>query len=250
MSNGLIPFKPSCIKLMDQHPKFQKIFNVLFDNTQYYTRQQVIDAIDRIITKWKTLRQDRPLYVLLTMNKIGSEHYLYYHFKNMLPPHEIISNPDIKINGGELVMIDDWCLSGNNLASSFEQIMYQIKDQVKDLIFTGIFAIATQSCLSTIRSVLHSSYPTISGKGHVYSDVKVERFDHILKNSGQEFDPQLLNDFMKTFSPDIESFAFPVHLEYKVANQFGSYPTIYLMCREPPDRHFMTEVKTFFNLNK
>ncbi len=252
LKRGLLFSKPTCVQLVKKYPQFAEIFEILFNNTQYYTRQQVSGAITRQIHRWLHERQPLPLFVILTSGKIGSEHYFYYHFKDQLPKHQIISNEtefakELSVyEAMEVLFLDDWCLSGVNTAGSFESIAYKNLKQLqsKSMMFTSIFAISTLLCSQTLESLLADSYSNVTSR--IYSDVIVERFDVILKNSGQIFDHKLLTEFTKTFSPDTEDFAFPIHLDYKVANQFGSYPTIYLMCRDPPNKDFIKEVEEYF----
>ena len=69
----------------------------------------------------------------------------------------------------------------------------------------------------------------------------IRNFGDILRENN--IDEELINDFSLEFSPDIENTAFSVHLEYKIANQFGSYPTIYEDSRlVKPDKSFMKEI--------
>lgn len=43
-------------------------------------------------------------------------------------------------------------------------------------------------------------------------------------------DLTLFDEFIKKFNPDTHYTSYPIHLEYKIANRFGSFPSIYSKC--------------------
>lgn len=81
---------------------------------------------------------------------------------------------------------------------------------------------------------------------HVYFTDKIERFDKIFKRNN--ISKELSQQFYNTFNPDSEEPTYPIHLDYKISNNFGSYPNIYLRCRDIPIKNFMKETEDYFKL--
>ena len=218
-----------CELFISNNMKFIDILVRLFEYTQYFTTEQVKNGIIKLVNKWKIDRKDIPLYVNINAenNKIGSEYWLYTIVKDILPEHNIINtqllNECIE-SEIEILSIDDWCLSGVNMAVNTDELLYKHTCKSK-INYTYIFYIFTNGCSETLTSV-SKSY-NIS-KNILYEQF-VEQFNPLLEDNEQN--NKLIKEFLETFSPDVDDFSYPVILEYKVANQFGSFPEIYKKCR-------------------
>lgn len=173
-------------------------------------------------------------------DKYGSEHYYYDIFKDLLPEHELLTEPSIVEENCEILFIDDWILSGSNFMSIFESIFYDNYcksngNNNKLNCVINIITFVSGDFLEYFYEVL-TSYNGILTSFLFYS-YKAYLLNYYLPTTINE---QLKYDFCKQFSPDTNEFAYTVHFDYKIANQFGSYPEIYTYCRTiKPDKSFM-----------
>jgi len=267
-------------KMMDKYPQFEEIFELLYKNTQYFTTKQVLKSLELNINKWESERKDNKLYVVLSLNKnykgeVGSEEYFYHKFKHLLPYHDLLlfdhnNLPNKTIDkDAEYLFLDDWSLSGTNLSGNIDRLtqMYKIQNYlIRDGLFVEDWKLSDFDILEYI-SKLKSTQEFLESKrednfeitvilsiitetakeiiedmaDNIYYTYMVPNLGDILRENN--IDEELINDFSLEFSPDIESTSFPIHLEYKIANQFGSYPTIYEHSRlVKPDKSFMREI--------
>jgi hypothetical protein len=204
--------------------KYAEIIGEIISHTQYFTLSQVTIMLRRSIERWLSTRSPKPLYVCHTSLKLGSEDYFYNLFKHLLPKHRCITErSDSPVGEYEIVCIDDWCLSGVNMISALDNLFYQNqKLATTDLEITCILAIATEGCSSLLKNLStewRDTYPV-----NVFYDTLIEPYE-------VKATPSLHQEFLEIFMPDTLSWAYAVHLEYKIANQFGSYETIYSQCR-------------------
>lgn len=275
---GLNLNKESCSEIIDKNEKFRKIFDILFHETKYFTREEITDSLEYLIQKWLLERDPVKLYVILKNDKIGSEHYFYYHFRHLLPEHTVIHKYLKEVNEDiEMLYMDDWVLSGQHMKSTIETFledddyreqMYQKILELQSKAIRGLtiidqdafeelltfsenvhknrkYLISNYSVkISTIVSIYtkesenlfqkiidyyskHSGLKLIS---KFYGDLCIKRLDYYLEKEG--IDEDLEYEFYLTFNPESKNSAYPVHLDYKIANQFGSFPEIYSKCRE------------------
>src|SRR3990167_6056079 len=168
-NNGLDP--ELCQIVLDNNPKYVDIIRQLFKETSYMTTTYIIDAMTSIITEWKSKRNDElPLYVTLPHdNQTGSEWWIYNQFKDLLPKHEVITEElDIsphEINDipHEIIALDDWMLSGQNMAERFELLCQKHTSIPHGTIFTILVVIATPESLNILSALLAcSEYQNIS----------------------------------------------------------------------------------------
>lgn len=218
-----------CEDFISNNMKFIDILVRLFEFTQYFTTEEVKNGIIKLVNKWKMDRKDIPLYIYINSenNKIGSEYWLYTIVKDILPEHNIINSQLLNecIHSEiEILTIDDWCLSGSNMAGNTEDLLYNQIYKTK-INYTYIFYILTNQCKSLMTRVL-KSYKIAP---NILYEHSIEPFDPLLEDN--EKNNKLIREFLTTFSPDVDYFSYPIILQYKVANQFGSFPEIYKKCR-------------------
>lgn len=262
-NNGLHENSNNCKQFKIDNPKFSKIFQILFNNTQYYRRSQIITDLENEIEQWKRERSNIPLYVVLPIQKIGSEHYFYYQLKNRLPKHSIILNVFPQINEeSELLYLDDWSLTGYHCWQAFNDIIFIDEDHEKPrypnvlLKCTIIVSITSNEVLTSFRSDENLSFVPQCTFNFYYSHI-VRKFIDILKENGINYDDNNIyeEESSKNFKLIIDFFnkynsgkitAYPVHLDYKIANVDGSFPNIYINCRDNPNKRFMKETHKYF----
>jgi len=218
-----------CQKFLQEHSKYSEIIERLFEKTQYFTTQFIIDAVTQSVNELSSSSQ--LVYIPLLCDKYGSENWLYDTItKKIIPNHIIMTYDKSNINNliipcldngfnGTILIVDDWCLSGNWITGIIDDITYYMKNKKMDIScvrFDIITVIATNSAMKSIKKFHNNVF--------FYNKCIIEPFEET------NIDP-LFVEFIKQFQPDTECTAFPVHLEYKVANQFGSFPEIYTKCR-------------------
>lgn len=218
---GLSPVR--CEELLRTYPQFEELLTRLFEQTQYRTTATVIQTVQKQVRTWLGERDPtRTLFVGLPVQP-GSEQWLYDLVRSELPPHQVITGPFTIHQPSELLMLDDCVLSGCNICGNGEDLVAD-EGGPFDLVLTVITAYATSAGQECVRQVLGERLTRLN----FYQEEYLTLFE-----PGQ-ISPSLQGEFLRTFAPDTECWAYPFHLEYKIANQWGSFPTIYEPCREVP----------------
>lgn len=231
-----IDFYMNCI-ISEFNPYKMELYDLIIKNTVVKTKEDTIQNIRMSIEKWKLTRPNKKLYVNLATGKIGSEQWLYLELNDILPEHTILVGEIDKIDeNSEILYIDDGCFSGCNACGILETMLY--KKGFNNILYTFIFYVITDGGMKQIDELMKSSYKHINYK-LIYS-LKLDRMDKILSNNNV-----IPNDdveiFHKKYSPDTEYWSYPFYFDYKIPNQFGSYPEIYKNIHVPC-RTFMEEV--------
>jgi hypothetical protein len=136
----------------------------------------------------------------------------------------------------EILFLDDWSLSGNNAAATLEHILY--KKIYKDIYYTFLFNILTNQAIRTINRIA-ALYPYVSHQ--ILRVKKIYEFDDILHK--YKIPQEDINNFNRSVNPDTECGSYAILSDYKIPNQFGSYPTIYKSMYSI-DRSFMKEIES------
>jgi hypothetical protein len=122
---------------------------------------------------------------------------------------------------------------------NFEDLMFGSKF-AGSVAYTIILVIATELAKRLIDRLATEDYPTVIVT--IISNGSLEPFDTVLSNLGIDPQDPVVASFHREVNPDTESFAYPIVSDYKIPNQFGSYPTIYGPIY-PIDRSFMRDVE-------
>lgn len=229
-----------CIDFINQHPQFTDMLVRLFETTEYVTAVEVIKGLRTLIQQWLSERDSSLKLIVMvdSNNDIGSEQWIYQQVKDLLPPHITVDKESFTDSNVELVMFDDWCLSGINMISTVDDKYFNLKQQELKIPTktTFIIHIGTDRCFNVLNSL---SGTTVS----IYYTKLIKSLNAYI----DDIPEQNAIEFMKTFSPDLdpelEQMQFPIHLEYKVANQFGSFPQIYNACRDGAVKPYKSKEK-------
>ena len=204
------------------------IIELLLKNTRVVTKQEVETNILRLIEQWKAERDEsrdlyvnEPTYYKGTGDDVGRDRP-YTLFKEHLPEHTLITSSVRPTDGCEVLFINEWSLSGCTAAVAFEEVLY--RSGLKDIKYTCIFNVSTKATESTLNRLIESDqYDNIQLK--IYYDSIIGPLDDILKGEGIA-DSEIIS-FNKQVNPDTDCGSYPIVSEYKIPNQFGSYPVIY-----------------------
>lgn len=219
--------------------RYEDIEQLLLDNTVFVSKQDVISGIRSLILEWKQARQPyRALYVYCPSDKIGSEQWIYLSVKDLLPSHKLLKDKNDIHAGCEILYMDDWSLSGCHAMGSFEEMMY--KNTTPGVLHTFIFYIMSKNAVKSVNRLVQDTYPHV--KYHILYSRMIAGFDEILINHGIDPGCASVVAFHKKVNPDTEEWSYPIVSDYKIPNQFGSYPTIYGDLY-PIDRQFMEDIE-------
>lgn len=261
---------------VNQHYDLKPILDIIFEETKYFTREEILTDLLLNIEYWKIERENVPLYVILDTAKIGSEYYYYYTLKDFFPEHKLVIDnyPENIEDGSEILYMDDWVLTGTHVLNQFNRFLqYDEYDEYyprypdRKLKLTVIVSIISNEAM-TLVNLIASGFSDSSVVSNFYYTNIVRRFSDILndyiqdKNLILKFflrfcgDQYLENfysniDHKKVLLSDIPNYgAYAVHLDYKIANIKSSFPLIYEQCRvELPSKEFMIETIEYFTSN-
>ena len=171
---------------------------------------------------------------------------MYLTVKHLLPEHTRITSEEqmnkIHCEGIDIVYFDDWCLSGCNAAGLFE-ILYGY--ETRDVRYTFCTYITTQQVFETCADV-NNSYKGITMS--FYSDREAQLLTGALLQTGRSFPRELIREFQRKYNPESPvDESYLICSDYKIPNQFGSYPNIYEPRCPPLNREFMREVESIYS---
>lgn len=241
-----------CENFISQYPQFKEIFNLLFKHTKYYTIKNILDGITELTNKWLEERDtSNKLLIVVENDEIGSEIWFYNTIKSLLPDHTlIVTSPSFNLSRYvdifndyegkyEILYLDDWCLSGNNKLGIFDSMLYAYnvnlnRQKFNNFIVTSINFLVTDRCNNIFRNAVLKPYGL--KEGITYYMHIVDSLYTYLNELPSSVSTDTIIDFMIEFMPNISSdpkeLPYPIHLEYKVANEFGSFPLLYKSCRD------------------
>lgn len=120
--------------LLSKYPQFTDNIMYVLENSNYVTKDDMIQRTRNLVLNWLSNRDSsKNLYVLLGKKyKICSSglsrKWLYIECKDLLPKHKIIyENQLISDNNIEIVIIDDWALTGLSLENSIDSFLRKNK---------------------------------------------------------------------------------------------------------------------------
>lgn len=215
--------------LKEKYPQFAEVIQSIVDKTVYYTETDIIQLFRHSILDWKQARTEQPLYLLIDKFKIGSQHWLYLEVQDLLPEHQILTSSDQYFTNGEIVIFDDFSLSGNFMYGLFDEWEYYLSPYQKNKIqqLTYITALITEDA----KRLFHNTRYPLS----IYSQKELE----VLNITDRKF--------LKEFQPDTECSASAIVCSYKIPNQFGTFAKIYnQIVTEPRNRDFMVLVESYW----
>jgi hypothetical protein len=222
-----------CKLLLLQHPQFTNELMSVFNQTKYFKRTQVEDVIKKLVLNYCMNRKKVPLYINLPKDKIGSEHWLYLQYKDILPPHTIVN--DNQIIDGELLYVDDWCISGSNAVLNLNKIIYTSKwllgqYDTTNIKLTFIFSSVTDNGLDHLNNIISLLYK--SKKQFIYDSV-IQKFS--CDN----------DDFKTSWYSGHNDGQYSIHSDYKIPD-CKSFINIYKKCNLETNTKFMESVKKLF----
>jgi hypothetical protein len=235
-------------KFITKNKKYESIIRELLKATLVLSKKHILDNFEIQLNKWVEDRivnnKNNQVYVMIEKHKIGSMNFLYFEFEKFFSDNNIIIyNEDLLIQeNAEFMIFDDFSLSGTHLASTFEDYMYENINLHNSHKLSVICYM-----MSPVSTDLMESFEKSRGYEWL-TEVKLY-YSRIIIPFDSEADTELLLEFFKKFNPDTEETSYPFFAEYKLPNQFASFPTIYGEFTTI-DREFMKDVKPLFDSQK
>jgi pyrimidine operon attenuation protein/uracil phosphoribosyltransferase len=207
-----------CMDVLTKYPQYHDLILQTFRQTIYFKTEEIIRNIQEILDEWEYNRiKSNHIYVCLLGND-NSKKWIYKKISTILPHHTVIKNgniPEIS-KKHEILIIDDWVLSGISLREEIDKLNEIYKG--KTLNITSISVVFTEMSEKCIDAYNIMCYYT-----RLLRPVKLQGNKQLIK--------QFFEEFTKT-----GEFVFPVHSEYKIPNGFGSF---YEQCRTIPYKKYI-----------
>lgn len=215
-------------------PKYSSVVKHLLDTTVYIKFKDFKSNLIKSFITFASSIGSNPVYLLWETNKFGSGNWLVQVLWPLIKKYKInikgvITENDDKIPESKLdvLIIDDAIYSGNHIIGlvdswTFNVAVKQTKKESPDqkeflqdhmiklhIIAPYVNTIGVQTVKKGIRSITGISDTTI------YSTV--------------EFKPYILdNTIAEMFDVEVPRIVSNIYFDHKVANNFGSFPQIYL----------------------
>jgi len=208
----------------------------VINNTKYVSYDEFRDNLQRSFELFQNSINDQPFYLVYPMQgKIGSENWLTHLLYPQIRQMNLIgflNNKDNKDNKdniladipseSNILLIDDAIYSGCNMAGTIDGMSYP-DARKKNFTFHLVVPYTTKDGRKTIEGVNSQRFNVV-----FYSVVEMVNTDKLSGN----------NPSVARFNDDLGSEDSPIaiYFDHKVANEFGSYPQLYLHGAIPQPR--------------
>lgn len=200
----------------------KKLVTTILSNTRYIDFDEFYAELTKNFAKFAA-EQKRPFKIILSCDKFGSEswlmHLLYPLFARMKP---LFLGTISKFEGNsqiDYVLLDDCVYTGSKLIQNLKYFLGSSKSSVNAKI---IMAFINTSRIETVRIELDGF---LVGTQLYGTPLDLDNFDHLLCNSvntNSRNCEELLNNILCNLG------AIPVYFDHKIAEEFSSFPGIYL----------------------
>ena len=205
------------------------IVNTLYINYDNF-KSKLIESFER----FKTNIKDKPFMIMFSCDKIGSETWLTHilwpkitqlNFQGFMTSHgdDFVYRQYVE----DILIIDDCAYSGNNILTTIDITTYILKESFT---FHLVVPFISDSLMDNLKSMKSDFATNIEGAN---SNFNVEYYNvnkllFIEKNIDLFF-PNGIDDIEKYKSVfDLQMVGCPIYFDHKVANNFGTFPSIYL----------------------
>lgn len=202
----------------------------VLNNSEYVTFNKFRDKLQQSFDLFQDNIGNQPFYLVYpTQGKIGSEnwltHLLYPQIKqlNLVGILDNSTNILAKIpSGSNVVLIDDAIYSGCNMAGTIDEMSYPCGNS-KTFRFHLIVPYAKEEGIRTVSGDVSKKF--------VYNFYSVVTMTDTDKLSNDNLEVARFNDDLGS-----EDAPVAIYFDWKVANEFGSYPQLYLEGAIPEPR--------------
>ena len=244
-SNGQHGLDPAKVQsyLTSVNPKYHDIIAFLLEHTAYITMETTLaESYKTASPLFQALKEN--FYIYLPSEKIGSEYWFtaklyplfayHPHFKGYI-------NNDTPLEKGHIIIIDDAIYSGVNVLSMIDEFTDNMVNRIKDPIGTTLES-RNRNYKQNIKElaanyVFHLLVPYVlpEGKQEIvnfagedfticfYHTNELTSLRALVRETKLE---SVYKGFYTAFT--MEGHASPTYFDHKVANNFGSFPQIYL----------------------
>jgi len=180
-----------------------KLIRQIHKETLFLSRNDVLSNIEHSIKEWVKYREKKTLYVYIPFETdYGSDSYLYYHFRHLLPSHNVIRKPS-KNSNVEMLYLDDMNISYR--IPSFGSIRCET--------ITIITPVISENAFNEYNN--HHAHQNIN----IFYGYMVKGFKYHDKIELEKFYNNIVHRY---YSEDINIF-YPVCLTYKTGYVYDKY---------------------------
>ena len=209
-------------------PINKKFIELIIKYTQYITFDKFYEELLKSIK----ILENMKFNIYFNLNgKIGSEHWLTLLVWKLIKNNcvNIISNWKDINNDLPIILIDDACYSGHNICARIDEIYYDYELNTKQklsnefIICVPYVSICGKCCIEEfckefqIKIKFGNQVGSFIHNYHIIPEIK----EFLIKSNIDAYDWG--NRVFK-----IENFACPLYFDHKVANNFASFPQIYI----------------------
>ena len=221
------------------YSKYVHLCDDIINKSYYVTKDKIIQGTIDFVSSLNL--NGTKLYILLDSRKIGSQHWLYYHYHKFIRGHTIITDKTcIDEDNATILVIDDVIIGGgfiSNLLHDF--ILIQPKKTNMHVI---IYSYAKNKHVN-ITSQRITWCDNFSDAGYTYDTYSSIELDYY------KSDDPLYKEYTSLVQGWNGLNYIPIFSDY---TRFDSPCNLTLLnnIRDKPDREFMQEIKSYFeNMN-
>jgi len=216
--------------------KYAHLFDDIINKSYYVTKDEIIKSTIEFVSSLD-LRNTK-VYVLLDSRKIGSQHWLYYHYHKYIDSHTVITDKDI-INEDNctILVIDDVIIGGGFVYNILHNFIKQNQDRSNMHVIIYGYAKNIHVNINSENVIWN---PDITDKGYKYETYNSIDLDYYSSN-----DP-LYREYTDTVQAFTGIDYIAIHSDYKT---FDSPCNLVLLneVKERPNRDFMLEIVDYYN---
>ncbi len=223
-------------KVSKYYGKYAHLFDDIINKSYYVTKDDVIKGAIEFVSSLDL--HNTKVYVLLDSQKIGSQHWLYYHYHKYIGNHKVITDKDtINEDNCTMLVIDDVIIGGGFVSNVLHNFI--VKNQDRSNIRVIIYGYAKNIHVD-INSKNITWNPDVTDKGYKY-----ETYNSIDLDYYNSSDP-LYREYTNTVQAFTGIDYIAIHSDYK---SFNSPCNLVLLnnIKDRPNRDFMLEIVDFYN---
>ncbi len=222
-------------KYIKSNSKYNDIIIDIIANLEYLAKDEIIKGTISFIS---SLNKNKKIYILLDDAKIGSQHWLYYYYKDYIGEHEIISSHDIIEDNSVILVIDDVIIGGGFVSNLIHDFIINNKNIVHNNVDIIIYSYAKNKDVDiNSKHVKWGNY--FNDDGFNYNTYFTKEIKYYLNNS------PLYQEFTKLTQAYTGLKYVPICSNYKLYDSSCNLAFINNIVNKPC-RKFMKDIERYF----